>query len=1017
MIKLITCFLISIIFISYTNILAQKSIWSQSFEKEYIEAIDLYEHEQYGSALIAFKNIAANKHNIQSNWISDAAFMSAKCADELNNDDALFLFEEFIATYPESNKIPYAYFHSGEIMQDEEKFRQAVRLYENVDHSGLNQESKYKYWFKYGYCLFMTDDYDNATTYFLKLKDIETKYHLPTNYYYAHIQYSKGNYDTALKGFIKLEKNDAFTNIVPYYIAQIYYLQQNYDKAIEYATPLLTTGSKQRQADMARIVGNAWFAKKEYSKATPYFQQAINNSSTPLREDFYHMGFCYYYQKDYSNAADLLSKVTSNEDTLSQNAYYHLGDCFIKLGDKKRARVAFEAASKYDFDKTIQEDALMNYLKLNYQMAYSPFNEIINSFLRFIELFPNSDKIDQAYEYLGKAFLTTKNYKQALESMEKINKKDVNVYRAMQRIAYYRGLELFTASQFQEAIKFLSQSIKYAEYDKSIKIKTYYWRGEAFYRTNDYEKAKTDYNEFLMNPGSYKMDEFSIAHYNMGYINFKQKDYNEAANWFKKYLRLTKDPKNDITADTYNRLGDCYYVERQFETAISNYDKSIFLNTGTPDYALYQKAFCLGLMKNHTEKISILKSLSLKYPKSSYIDDALYETGRSYVAINDLTNAIYNYKTLKEKYPKSSYAKKAMLQLGLVYYNSNELENSMSFYKRVVNEYPGTQESEDALLGIKNIYMDQSNPEGYIKYTETLGTFAKLDIKEQDSLTFESAQRFYMNGDCLHAIAHFENYLTTFPDGRYAINAQFYKGDCFYKQNNYREAVKSFDAVASMPRNQFTEKALIHSGEIHFMNQNYYKALNNFNILNEIAEIDENKMEARIGILRCLVKLENYDEIIESSNQLLKTPKIAPEIERECKFALAKAYLTKNKTDEALLILKELAKNSKSKEGAESKYLVAQIFFDQGKYDNAEKEIFNFADMGTSYQYWLARSFILLSDIYIIRDELFQAQQYLESIIENYSDNDDIIPMTNERLRSIKSKNANQKQSENQIEL
>ena len=1017
MTKTLYCYSIMLIINSLGNVYSQKNFWTDSFNKEYNAAMELYEQEQYGSARKAFDEFISSHQDVSSNWISDAAFMKARCADQLNNDDALFLYEQFINDYPESNKVPYAYFHSGEMMQDIEKYRQATRWYEKVNSDWLDKETLYAYWFKSGYCLFMEDDYDNAITYFLKLKDIESKYYLPTNYYYSHIQYNRGNYDTALKGFQKLENDPAFENIVPYYIAQIYYLQMNYDKAIEYATPLLEKGSKERQADMARIIGNAWFAKKEYSKATPYFQKAIELSSSPQREDYYHLGFCYYYQKNYEKASDNLSKVTSEEDTLSQNAYYHLGDCYIKIGDKKRARVAFEAASKYDFDKSIQEDAMMNYLKLNYQMAYSPFNEIINSFIRFIELFPNSDKIDQAYEYLGKAFLTTKNYKQALESMEKISKKDVNVYRAMQRIAYYRGLELFISLQFNQAIDFFTQSLKYAEYDKSLKIKTYYWRGESYYRIGDYDKAKSDYNEFIMNPGSYKMEEFKTAHYNIGYVYFKEKDYPQAANWFRKYLRLSDEKQDEMTADTYNRLGDCFYVDREFNTAISYYDKSISMSIGTPDYAMYQKAFCLGLMKRHNEKIELLKSLTKRYPKSGYIDDSYYEMGRSYVSLGDLNNAIYYYKTVKEKYPHSTYAKKAMLQLGLVYYNSNDLDNSLTFYKRVINEYPGTQEAEDALLGIRNIYMDKSNPEGYIKYTESLGSFAKLDEREQDSLTFESAQRFYMKGDCEHAIPHFENYLTTFPEGRYIIDANYYKGDCYYKQKNYRESVKSFENVIEKGRNKFTEKALIRCGEIYYLDKNYSQALSKFQMLNDIAELSENRLEAKIGIVRCMVKLNNNEGIISSAEDLLQTSKVAPEIERECRFAMAKAYQNKGDKEKALEVYKELSKNPKSIEGAESKYLVAQMYFDEGKDDNAEKEIFDFADKGTAHQYWLARSFILLADIYTKRGEYFQAQQYLESILENYTENDDIIPMTNGRLRSIKNLTNSQKGNDKQIEL
>ena len=87
---------------------------------------------------------------------------------------------------------------------------------------------------------------------------------------------------------------------------------------------------------------------------------------------------------------------------MTQNAYYHLADCYLHTGDKKNARIAFEAASRADFDKAIKEDAMFNYLKLNYELSFSPFNEIVNSFMQFINEFPNSRHIDEAYRYLDR---------------------------------------------------------------------------------------------------------------------------------------------------------------------------------------------------------------------------------------------------------------------------------------------------------------------------------------------------------------------------------------------------------------------------------------------------------------------------------------------------------------------------------------------------------------------------------------------------------------------------------------
>lgn len=74
--------------------------------------------------------------------------------------------------------------------------------------------------------------------------------------------------------------------------------------------------------------------------------------------------------------------------------------------------------------------------------------------------------------------------------------------------------------------------------------------------------------------------------------------------------------------------------------------------------------------------------------------------------------------------------------------------------------------------------------------------------------------------------------------------------------------------------------------------------------------------------------------------------------------------------------------------GAEAKYMIAQLQFDNEKLDDAEKSVFALSDTYASYDYWVAKGFILLADIYVKKDNIFQARQTLQSIIDNYEGQD-----------------------------
>ncbi|MCK7530060.1 MAG: hypothetical protein MZV63_02880 [Marinilabiliales bacterium] len=94
-------------------------------------------------------------------------------------------------------------------------------------------------------------------------------------------------------------------------------------------------------------------------------------------------------------------EVVGRSDVLTQNAYYMLGSCYLKSNDKKRAQLAFSAASGMSFDKAMQEEALFNFAKLAYENSYAPFGEGIEALHTYVSRpIPDSDNVSEAYDYL-----------------------------------------------------------------------------------------------------------------------------------------------------------------------------------------------------------------------------------------------------------------------------------------------------------------------------------------------------------------------------------------------------------------------------------------------------------------------------------------------------------------------------------------------------------------------------------------------------------------------------------------
>ena len=129
-----------------------------------------------------------------------------------------------------------------------------------------------------------------------------------------------------------------------------------------------------------------------------------------------------------------------------------MAECYLKLNQKRYAQSSFRVASNIDFDPQIKEDALFSFAKISYELSMHPYNDAIVAFEEFINTYPNSTKLNNAYEFLIAVYYTTKNYKAALNSLENIKVLDLKLQEAYQKIAHYRAIELFNNRKYPEAI-------------------------------------------------------------------------------------------------------------------------------------------------------------------------------------------------------------------------------------------------------------------------------------------------------------------------------------------------------------------------------------------------------------------------------------------------------------------------------------------------------------------------------------------------------------------------------------
>jgi Uncharacterized protein conserved in bacteria len=359
-----------------------------------------------------------------------------------------------------------------------------------------------------------------------------------------------------------------------------------------------------------------------------------------------------------------------------------LGQSYLKLNDKNNARMAFESAAKTSFDKQVKEAATYNYALLIHQTSFTGFGESVTIFENFLNEFPNSVYSDKVNDYLVEVYLTTKDYRSALASIEKIKRPSTKILEAKQDILFQLGTQSFTNVKLDEAIDLFNRAISLGSYNLEARNDAYFWRGESYYRKGEFASAASDYRTYLNNTQAKSGEMYALAHYNLGYCYFKQQQYADALSRFRSYVDMESNRQLPAYADAYNRIGDCLFQSRQFAQAEESYSRSATLQPSAADYSVYQKGFLLGLQKDYRGKISAMDRLVREYPESPYVDDALFEKGRAYVMLENSQGAAEAFEKVISQFPQSTQARKAGIQLGLLYFNDNQPEKAAAAYKR-----------------------------------------------------------------------------------------------------------------------------------------------------------------------------------------------------------------------------------------------------------------------------------------------------------------------------------------------
>lgn len=900
-----------------------------------------------------------------------------------------------IKEHPEHKINTEVVFELGLYYFNDGKYKRALRYLEDINEKDVEGKRRDELIFKKGYSYFKDDEYAKAKEEFSKIINGNSEYAVQANYYYGYQCYVLKEYECALSTFNKIGSKGPKTMQI--YIAQIYYEQEKYEQAFDVIKEVKIESKKN---EIELLTGKIQYQLGNHSIALSHFKNWEGDVSTLLSNEIYQFAYSYYLNEEYEKSTEYFLMVSNLEDEIGQASNFFLGVTYVNSNKKNRALNAFAEAKRKNFDAEMAEEAAFNYAKLAAELNKN--NIAIKSIQSFLKEYPRSKHQSEAQALMASIYLSTKNYKAAIEVLESIPNMDNKTKEAYQVLTYHRAEELYLNKEYQNAHVLFKKSLRYPV-DKKLEAQSYFWLGEIAYKLGDFNESINQLNRFVSNSGAKLSDNKNYAYYSLGYNYFKKQQYAKAQNYFAQFKKNENYSLSnaDIYLDNSQRLADCYFLNRQYKQAIDEYNVIINKNYKAADYALFQQGMLYGLTGNSNAKINTLKRIQKDFQKSVYVDDALFQIGREYMEMENYQMAESMFQLLISQHDYSKFLAESYLRIGLIYYNQRKDDVALGHYKSVVERFPKSREAKEALSFIERIYIRQGRGDEWIEYASTVD--ADVRMSNQDSILYESAMVKYYASNCEGAVKDFKNYIKKFGDnGYFIINVNYFKAECDFYNARKAEAMEHYDYVAKQRRNDFSEKANLRLADYYYEQKKYSKASEYFSELERLASSKTNFIHGILGQMRCYYIAKEYELAKEKAIQLLPLEDVPKENLVEAHMTLGRIQLMDENLRTAKFHFKFVIDESRNVLTAEAIYHTAFIQFEQNELDSSRDNIFKLNDDFSAYEFWVVKGFILLSDIYVKEEDYFQAKATLQSILDNYTKEDDgILDICRMKLKAI----------------
>ena len=582
------------------------------------------------------------------------------------------------------------------------------------------------------------------------------------------------------------------------------------------------------------------------------------------------LGQVYLKVKDFAQATEYFRKIIKMHpnSSLLFSAKMQLGWIFIQDGRYEEAKSLFDTLTKSD-DIVIQEEAMFKKGELQFQTK--DYSGVLDTFKIYTEVFFDSDRLADAYFYMGQASFYLDDLEKSIDYYSKaLEKSDDDLVKAasLQGI----GWSYLNENKIEEAKDTFSKIDKFISKDFN-RESLFLGKATLHYRLNKLEEAIVYYDKLIrMYPKSDMLIQalFGKAECLSGLLRF-----DEAISIYREVVdRGTKeesDETKDLIDKAYYNLGWTYFRMEDFKSAIPELKKATSLssNIELKLSALYHIGEAYQNIQEFDKAIEVYYRILQDYPDNSYNDYVLYQLGLTQLKSDQINSAILSFKNFNKNFIQSDFLDEINYYLGYAYFKNNELGITCQQLEKFLEVFPGSIYRDKAtyLLGV-SFYNREMFKEAIDNFEKILKEFwQNKDLTEKAE--YEIASALYQIGDEKLAIKRYRQFINAHPKSEITPNIIFWLGQYYHGNLQYELARRNFEMLVRMyPKHDLAQEAKYEIGLTFLSEGRYSNSLQTFERLLDTCNQQELKAKTMLAIGDLLSEEGRQERAIEIYNEL-----------------------------------------------------------------------------------------------------------------------------------------------------